>query len=96
MTNIWSLNNSIIPILKKEKLNKKDFVRRLIQEVLDKKKQVRHLGHLESNIMYLKRIRYHKKKCESPKYYNKQDLPYGTLLVGHEKMYRNAINLDIR
>ncbi len=40
----------------------------------------------------------YEKKCESPKFYNKQDLPYGygTFLVGHEKTYRNAINLDIR
>jgi hypothetical protein len=37
----------------------------------------------------------YKKKCESPKFYNKQDLPYGTFLIGHEKTYRNAINLDI-
>jgi hypothetical protein len=55
-----------------------------------------HFGHLESNIMYLKRIRYHAKKCESPKFNNKQYLPYGTFLVGHEKTFRNAINLDIR
>jgi hypothetical protein len=45
--------------------------------------------------MNLKRIRYHTKKCESPKFYNKQDLPYGTFLEGHEKTYRNAINSDI-
>jgi hypothetical protein len=36
------------------------------------------------------------KKCESPKFHNKQDLPYGTFLVGHEKTFRNAINSDIR
>jgi hypothetical protein len=42
--------------------------------------------------MYLKRIWYHtKKKCKSPKFHNKQDLPYGTFLVGHEKTFRNAI-----
>ncbi len=35
-------------------------------------------------------------KCESPKFYNKQDLPYGTFLVGHEKTYGNSINSDIR
>ncbi len=38
----------------------------------------------------------YKKKCESPKFYNKQDLPHGTFLIGHEKMYGNLINLDIR
>jgi hypothetical protein len=38
----------------------------------------------------------YEKKCESPKFYNKQDLPYGTFLVGHEKMYGSSINLDIR
>jgi hypothetical protein len=36
------------------------------------------------------------KKRESPKFYIKQDLPYGTFLMGHEKTYRNLINLDIR
>jgi hypothetical protein len=45
--------------------------------------------------MYLKRIWYHTKKCKSPKFHNKQDLPYGTF-VGHEKTFRNAINSDIR
>jgi hypothetical protein len=43
MTNIWSLNNTIIRELvqeeKNEKLDKKDFFRRLIQEVLDKKQK---------------------------------------------------------
>ncbi len=38
----------------------------------------------------------YKKKCESPKFKNKQDLPYGTFLMGHEKTYGNLINLDIR
>jgi hypothetical protein len=47
--------------------------------------------------MNLKRIQYNmKKKCESPKFYSKQDLPYGTFLVGHEKTYGNSINSDIR
>jgi hypothetical protein len=47
--------------------------------------------------MNLKGIQYNtKNKCESPKSYNKQDLPYGTFLAGHEKTYRNSINLDIR
>ncbi len=47
--------------------------------------------------MNLKRIQYNtKKKSESPKFLNKQDLPYGTFLVGHKKMYGNLINLDIR
>jgi hypothetical protein len=46
--------------------------------------------------MNLKRVQYNtKKKCERPKFYNKQDLPYGTFLVGHEKTYRNSIKLDI-
>jgi hypothetical protein len=38
----------------------------------------------------------YKKKFKSPKFYNKQDLPYGTFLVGNEKTYGNLINLDIR
>jgi hypothetical protein len=38
----------------------------------------------------------YKKKSISPEFYNKQDLPHGTFLVGHEKTFRNAINLDIR
>jgi hypothetical protein len=38
----------------------------------------------------------YEKKCESPKFHNIQDLPYGTFLVGHEKMFRNVINSDIR
>ncbi len=39
--------------------------------------------------MNLKRVQYNtKKKCKSPKIYNKQDLPYGTFLVGHEKTYK--------
>jgi hypothetical protein len=38
----------------------------------------------------------YEKKRESPKFYNKQDLPYGTFLMGHEKMNGNLINLDIR
>jgi hypothetical protein len=47
--------------------------------------------------MNLKRMQYNtKKKCESPKFYNKQDLPYGTFFVGHEKMYGSSINLDMR
>jgi hypothetical protein len=47
--------------------------------------------------MNLKKIRYNmKKKCESPKFNNKQDLPYGTFLMGHEKTYRDLINSDIR
>ena len=47
--------------------------------------------------MNLKRIQYNMKKIhESPKFYNKQDLPYGIFLVGHEKTYGNLINLDIR
>jgi hypothetical protein len=41
-------------------------------------------------------VQYEEKKCRSPKFYIKQDLPYGTFLMGHEKMYRNSINLDIR
>jgi hypothetical protein len=47
--------------------------------------------------MNLKKIRYNTKKiCESPKFLNKQDLPYGTFFMGHEKTYGNLINLDIR
>jgi hypothetical protein len=46
--------------------------------------------------MNLKRIQYNTKKSKSPKFYNKQDLPYGTFLVGHEKTYGNLINSDIR
>jgi hypothetical protein len=47
--------------------------------------------------MNLKKIRYNtKKKCESPKFYNEQDLPYGTFLMGHEKTYGNLIKSDIR
>jgi hypothetical protein len=70
----------------------------LIQEVLDKKEKtgatfwtfgVEHYELEENTVQY-------EKKCESPKFYNKQDLPYGTFLVGHEKMYRNLMNLDIR
>ncbi len=38
----------------------------------------------------------YEKKFKSPKFHNKQDLPYGTFLVGHDKTFRNAINLDIR
>ncbi len=36
------------------------------------------------------------KKRESPKLYNKQELPCGTFLMGHEKAYGKSINLDIR
>jgi hypothetical protein len=36
------------------------------------------------------------KKMRSPKFHNKQDLPYGTFLVGHEKTFRNAIDSDTR
>ncbi len=70
----------------------------MIQEVLDKKEKtgmtfwtfgVEHYELEENTVQY-------KKKYESPKFYNKQDLPYGTFLVGHEKMYRNWINLDTR
>ncbi len=103
MTNIWSLNNTIIRgigTIRKinEKLDKKDFFRWLIQEVLDKNKKtgvtfptfgVKHYELEENTVPY-------KKKCKSPKFCNKQDLPYGTFLVGHDKTYRNAINLDIR
>jgi hypothetical protein len=47
--------------------------------------------------MNLTKISYNKKKKEkNPKFYNEQDLPYGTFLMGHEKMYGNSINLDIR
>ncbi len=82
---------------KKLKLDKKDFFRWLIQEVLDKKEKtgvtfwtfgVDHYELEENTVRY-------EKKCKSPKFYNKQDLPY-TFLVGHEKTYRNLINLDIR
>ena len=68
------------------KLNEKDFIRWLIQEILDKKKKtgvtfrkfgVEHCVLEENTVPY-------EKKCESPKFYNKQDLPYGTFLVGHE------------
>ncbi len=79
------------------KLNEKDFIRWLIQEILDKKKKtgvtfqkfgVEHYVLEENMVPY--------KKCKSPKFHNKQDLPYGTFLVGHEEMFRNAINSDIR
>jgi hypothetical protein len=82
---------------KNEKLDKKDFFRRLIQEVLDKKEKmgvsfwtfgVEH-HKLEENIVQ------YEKKCESPKLYNKH-LPYGTFLMGHEKTYGNLIHSDIR
>jgi hypothetical protein len=47
--------------------------------------------------MNSKRVQYNTiQKCESPKFLNKQDLPYGTFLVGNEKTYGNSINLDIR
>ncbi len=43
MSMIWSLNNTsireLLKLEKNEKLDKKDFVRRLIQEVLDKKEK---------------------------------------------------------
>ena len=38
----------------------------------------------------------YEKKCKSPKFYNEQDLPYGTFLMGHEKTYGNLINSDMR
>ncbi len=74
------------------------FFRWLIQEVLDKKEKtgvtfltfgVEHYELEENTVQY-------EKKVKSPKFYNKQDLPYGTFLVGHEKTYGNLINLDIR
>jgi hypothetical protein len=83
---------------KNEKLDNKDFFRWLIQEVLDKNENtsvtiwtfgVEHYELEENRVQY-------KKKCKSPKFYNKQDLSYGTFLVGHEKTYRSSINLDIR
>ncbi len=70
----------------------------MIQEVLDKKENmgvtfwtfgVEHYELEENTVQY-------KKKCKSPKFYNKQDLPYRTFLVGHEKMYGNSTNSDIR
>ncbi len=70
----------------------------MIQEVLDKKEKtgvtfwtfgVDHYELEENTVQY-------EKKCESPKFYNKHDLPYGTFLVEHEKTYGNLINLDIR
>ncbi len=83
---------------KNEKLDKKDFFRRLIQEVLDKKEKTGvTFWTFGVEYMSLKRIQYNtKKKIKSPKFYNKQDLPYGTFLAWHEKTYRNLINLDIR
>jgi hypothetical protein len=70
----------------------------LIQEVLDKKEKtgvtfrtfgVEHYELEENTVQY-------EKKCKSPKFYNKQDLPYGTFLMGHEKTHGNLENLDIR
>jgi hypothetical protein len=47
--------------------------------------------------MNLKKVWYNMKKtCKSPKFNNKQDLPYETFLMGHEKTYGDSINLDIR
>jgi hypothetical protein len=82
---------------KNEKLKNIYFFRGLIQKVLVKKEKtgvtfrtfgVEHYKLEENMVQY--------KKRESPNHYNKQDLPYGTFLMGHEKMYRNLINLDIR
>jgi hypothetical protein len=51
--------------------------------------QVEHYELEENTVQY-------KKKCKSPNFLNKQDLPYGTFLMGHQKTYGNLINLDIR
>ena len=71
MTNIWSLNNTIIRgigTIRKinEKLDKKDFFRWLIQEVLDKKKEktgvtfwtfgVEHYELEENTVQYEKKM----------------------------------------
>jgi hypothetical protein len=54
---------------------------------------------LELNIMNLKKIRYNmKKNAKVPNFIINKTCHMGhfTFLMGHEKTYRNLINLDIR
>ncbi len=66
----------------------------MIEEILDKKTGVTFWTFgVEHYVLEEKTVPY-EKNCESPKFHKKQDLPYGTFLLGHEKTFRNAINLQ--